>query len=178
MQFLINKIDKMAELTPSLLDRKTLTDSSQSKEQSKLADPEVTTKKKPTSKTVSFKSDEAVHEDLVGSKELGSKIVTLKPTDISSEKKAECAETGKNFMKPATFDGSSSWMDYKSHFDMCAELNGWTHDQKGLYLGVSLRGLAQGVVGNLPTKDQKDFYVTQSSGLSKYTKDKYIGCLI
>ena len=160
MQFLIDKIDKMAELTSYLLDRKTITDNSLSKEQSKLADLEVTTKKKPTSKTVSFKSDEAVHEDLVGSKELGSKIVTLKPNDISSEKKAECAELGKkgkNFMKPATFDGSSSWIDYKSHFDMCAELNGWTHDQKGLYLGVSLRGLAQGVLVNLPTKDQKDF---------------------
>ena len=67
--------------------------------------------------------------------------MTLKSNDISSEKKTECAESdkkSKNFMKPATFDGSSSWIDYKSHFDMCAELNGWTHDQKGLYLGVSL----------------------------------------
>ena len=157
MQFLM---DKMTELTSSLLDRKPITDSSLSKEQSKLADLEVTIKKKPTSKTVSFKSDEAVHEALVGSKELESKIVTLKSNDISSEKKTEYTEPGKkgkNFMKPATFDGSSSWIDYKSHFDMCAELNGWTHDQKGLYLGVSLRGLAQGVLGNLPTKDQKDF---------------------
>ena len=160
MQFLMNKIDKMAELMSSLLDRKPITDSSLSKEHSKLTDPEVTTKKKPTSKTVSFKSDEAVHKDLVGSKELESKIVTLKSNDISSIKKTEYAEPGKkgkNFMKPATFDGSSSWIDYKSHFDMCAELNNLTHDQKGLYLGVSLRGLAQGVLGNLPTKDQKDF---------------------
>ena len=157
MNFLM---DKMTEITSSLLDRKPLTDSSLSKEHSKLADLGVTTKKKPTSKTVSFKSDKAVHEDLVDSKELESKIVTLKSNDISSEKKTECAEPGKkgkNFMKPATFDGSSSWIYYKSHFDMCAELNRWTHDQKGLYLRVSLRGLAQGVLGNLPTKDQKDF---------------------
>ena len=105
MQFLMEKIDKMAELTSSLLDRKTITDSSLSKEQSKLADPEVTTMKKPTSKIVSFKSDEAVHEDLVGSKELESKIVTLKSNDISSGKKTEYTEPGKkgkNFMKPAT----------------------------------------------------------------------------
>ena len=87
MQFLMDKIDKMAELTSSLLDRKTITDSSLGKEQSELADPEVTTRKKPTSKTVSFKSDEAVHEDLVGSKELESKIVTLKSNNTSSEKK-------------------------------------------------------------------------------------------
>ena len=62
-------------------------------------------------------------------------------------------------MKPATFDGSTSWIGYRSHFDMCAELNSWTSQQKGLYLGVSLRGLAQGVLGNLPAKDQKDFEV-------------------
>ena len=80
MQFLM---DKMTELTSSLLDRKPITDSSLSKEHSKLADLGVTTKKKPTSKTVSFKSDEAVHEDLVDSKELESKIVTLKSNDIS-----------------------------------------------------------------------------------------------
>ena len=28
-------------------------------------------------------------------------------------------------MKPATFDGSTSWLDYKTHFDLCAELNRW-----------------------------------------------------
>ena len=27
-------------------------------------------------------------------------------------------------MKPATFDGSVGWMDYKAHYDACAELNG------------------------------------------------------
>ena len=60
MQFLM---DKMTELTSSLLDRKPITHSSLSRKQNKLADLEVTTKKKPPSKTASFKSDEAVHED-------------------------------------------------------------------------------------------------------------------
>ncbi|MEW8545264.1 MAG: retropepsin-like aspartic protease, partial [Candidatus Thiodiazotropha sp.] len=52
-------------------------------------------------------------------------------------------------MKPATFDGSGTWLDYKAHFEACAELNNWTTEQKGLYLSVSLRGQAQGVFGNL-----------------------------
>ncbi|MCG8032936.1 MAG: DDE-type integrase/transposase/recombinase, partial [Candidatus Thiodiazotropha taylori] len=69
----------------------------------------------------------------------------------------ETVRTSKNFTKPATFDGTTSWIDYRSHFDMCAELNNWTKQQKGLYLGVSLRGLAQGVLGNLPVENQKDF---------------------
>ena len=56
---------------------------------------------------------------------------------------------GKTIMKPATFDGTVAWTDYRAHFEACAELNGWSEEQKGLYLSVSLRGQAQGVFGNL-----------------------------
>ena len=45
--------------------------------------------------------------------------------------------------KPATYDGSGSWIDYKFHFDMVALVNNWNDYQKGLYLAVSLRGQAQ-----------------------------------
>ena len=55
-------------------------------------------------------------------------------------------------MKPATYDGTGSWTDYKAHFDACSEINGWTDKEKGLYLSVSLRGQAQGVFGNLVSK--------------------------
>ena len=52
-------------------------------------------------------------------------------------------------VKPATYDGASSWLDYKAQFDVCAQLNSWTENEKGLYLAVSLRGQAQGIIGNL-----------------------------
>ena len=55
-------------------------------------------------------------------------------------------------LKPATYDGNVHWSDYKAHFDECAELNGWSEKEKGLYLAVSLRGQAQRVFGNLSTK--------------------------
>ena len=32
-------------------------------------------------------------------------------------------------------------IDCKPHFDMCAELNGWTHDEKGSGLRVRLAPL-------------------------------------
>ena len=35
-------------------------------------------------------------------------------------------------MKPATFDGTSSWIDYKSHFDMCADINSWSLNRNRL----------------------------------------------
>ena len=55
-------------------------------------------------------------------------------------------------IKPATFDGSHSWIDYKSHFDSCATINNWSDREKGLYLAVSLRGAAQGVLGNVSSE--------------------------
>ena len=55
-------------------------------------------------------------------------------------------------IKPATFDGTGNWLDYKAHFEVCAQLNGWTDDEKGMYLAVSLRGQAQGVFGNIASK--------------------------
>lgn len=50
----------------------------------------------------------------------------------------------------AIFDDTGSWLDYLSHFDACAMLDNLKEREKGLYLAVSLRGPAQGVLGNLP----------------------------
>lgn len=73
---------------------------------------------------------------------------------ITKRKKASGDQTqgGGVVMKPATYDGTGSWSDYKAHFQACAELNNWTYAKKGLYLSVSLRGQAQGVFGNLSSK--------------------------
>jgi hypothetical protein len=40
-------------------------------------------------------------------------------------------------VKAATYDGISSWLDYKSHFDACSRINQWSENEKGLYLAVS-----------------------------------------
>lgn len=36
-------------------------------------------------------------------------------------------------IKPATYDGASSWLDYKAHFEACPAVNGWTEESKGLF---------------------------------------------
>ena len=64
---------------------------------------------------------------------------------------------GKPNIKPATYDGLSSWQDYKSHFDACAMLGKWSELEKGLYLAVSLRGQAQGVLGNLSGEELHNY---------------------
>ena len=52
-------------------------------------------------------------------------------------------------IKPATFNGSKYCLDFRAHFEVCAELNWWTEKERGMYLVVSLRGRTQGVFGNL-----------------------------
>ena len=75
------------------------------------------------------------------------KYVTYRKSKVGSKDMA-----GKTMMKPATFDSSVAWTDYKAHFQAYADLNGWPDEQKGLYLSVSLRGQAQGVFDNLGRK--------------------------
>ena len=58
-------------------------------------------------------------------------------------------------VKAATYDGTTSWVDYKSHFEACARINGW--NEKGLYLAVALRGQAQGILGDLVIAQQQDY---------------------
>ena len=60
-------------------------------------------------------------------------------------------------IKPATFDGKCSWIDFRSHFDICAKLNGWSKQENDLHLAVSLRGSAQSILGNLHGDSKKDF---------------------
>ena len=82
--------------------------------------------------------------------ETGNKPVTSTPNIVESKPQA----SGGVKVKPATFDGTGSWLDYRAHFDAVAEINRWNATEKGLYLAVSLRGQAQGVFGNISTQSR------------------------
>ena len=60
-------------------------------------------------------------------------------------------------IKPATYDGKSSWLDYKSHFEACATLGHWSEEDKAMYLAVSLRRQAQSVLGDLAGRVPKKY---------------------
>ncbi len=51
--------------------------------------------------------------------------------------------------KAATYDGKTSFGDYRVQFELVAELNGWTADEMGLELATNLRGTAQAVLSDL-----------------------------
>ena len=123
-------VEKISELTSALVDRKPeinlhpIKNVSTDTEHSMLLDPET---KEKTNEKVSW------DKKIKPNKEKGSESVSLQSAVGSARKKrvnAEISRTSKNFTKAATFDGTTSWIDHRSHFGMCAEINNWTNQQK------------------------------------------------
>ena len=52
-------------------------------------------------------------------------------------------------IKHTSFDGSTSWEDYKAQFDLIAELNYWDTGTKSIYLAATLKRPAQGILRDL-----------------------------
>ena len=52
-------------------------------------------------------------------------------------------------MKPPIYDGLTSWPDYLLQFEMIAELHEWNDETKAMCLAMSLRGVAQSILGDL-----------------------------
>jgi hypothetical protein len=71
------------------------------------------------------------------------------PTPGGGDGQFRMAPNGKPKVMPGHFDGTGCWPDYIVHFEVCAQLNGWDQANKAAYLAVSLRGLAQQLLGDL-----------------------------
>ncbi|XP_056006949.1 uncharacterized protein LOC130050723 [Ostrea edulis] len=76
---------------------------------------------------------------------------------IDANQHGQVRSKPRNFVKPSTYHGTGLWNDYLSHFESVCLLNEWTDIEKGLYLAASLRGQAQGVLGNQP-RDERQSY--------------------
>ena len=60
-------------------------------------------------------------------------------------------------VRPAVFNGSTPWEDYKAQFDLVAGLNSWHQATKATYLAVSLCGPAQAVLGDLDENQRSNY---------------------
>ena len=57
---------------------------------------------------------------------------------------------GRKQREPDKFDGErTEWSDYIQHFETVAEWNGWSYEEKGMQLAMSLQGQAQRVLGDV-----------------------------
>ncbi|VDH90009.1 Hypothetical predicted protein, partial [Mytilus galloprovincialis] len=89
----------------------------------------------------------------------------VKERDKTEKSKYRHTDHTDNFgvkVKPCKYDGSTSWIDYLSHFEICALVNNWSENQKGLYLAVSLMGQAQAVLGDLPISALEERFAPSS----------------
>ena len=50
---------------------------------------------------------------------------------------------------PDKFSGKMPWGDYRRHFEVCKELNGWSDQEAGQYLATRVQGPALKVLSNL-----------------------------
>ena len=56
----------------------------------------------------------------------------------------------RNVMKPQCFDGKESVNSFIAHFEVCAEFNKWSEDEKNHWLRWTLKGRAQQTLWDLP----------------------------
>ena len=112
-----------------------------------------------------------------------SPIVTGGP---SAPKRAK-----KPIAMPEMYDGKTSWLDYKSHFESCAIVNGWTELEKCDFLKTRLSGVARRTLKKVEErkgltygqllkalddrfepKDREDLYLSQLRAKKKGSTEK------
>ena len=60
-------------------------------------------------------------------------------------------------VKPDTYDGTSDWEEYLSHFELCAQLGRWPEHEKTLALAASLRGPARTFYISLTSRAKRTY---------------------
>ncbi|KAK2578590.1 hypothetical protein KPH14_000924 [Odynerus spinipes] len=71
-------------------------------------------------------------------------------------------------VKPAKFDGNSSWEEYKIQFQTIARINGWDEPRKSLALVFSLEGSAGSILTTLSLDKHTDWNALVSALEFKY----------
>ena len=79
--------------------------------------------------------------------------------DPVSQRRPLQEENIRPVVHPDKFDCGIGWQDYLTHFELCADLNRWSEEQKAIYLAVSLRGAAQELLCNLTSEDRRSYTV-------------------
>ena len=70
-------------------------------------------------------------------------------------------ETEKNTSRPVVlpdeYTGDEDWLDWLTHFELCAKINDWDDKSKTAFLAVRLKRLAQQVYRDLPEATTKSY---------------------
>ena len=63
----------------------------------------------------------------------------------------------KPVVMPAKYDGSADLDEYLAHFSLCEVVNGWSAQQAGAFLGISLQGVARRLLAGINPATEKGY---------------------
>ena len=86
-------------------------------------------------------------------------------------------ETEKNTSRPVVlpdeYTGDEDWLDWLTHFELCAKINDWDDKSKTAFLAVRLKRLAQQVYRDLPEATTKSYDDLKEALTKRFDATKY-----
>ncbi len=74
----------------------------------------------------------------------------------------------KPVQRPMPYSGDSCWESYFAQFEITAQLNGWSEQQKAAFLATRLKGPALNILSNLPVDRRQDYTALVTALESRY----------
>lgn len=72
-------------------------------------------------------------------------------------------KTAKPVQLPPRYDGNTLWEAYNAQFEIVSQLNGWSKDEKSLFLATSLIGNATTILSNLSEESRGDYNILRKT---------------
>ena len=86
-------------------------------------------------------------------------------------------ETEKNTSRPVVlpdeYTGDEDWLDWLTHFELCAKINDWDDKSKTAFLAVRLKRSAQQVYRDLPEATTKSYDDLKEALTKRFDTTKY-----
>ena len=69
----------------------------------------------------------------------------------------------KPIIVPGKYDGATDLGEYLSHFDLCIRANGWAAAQAGMFLGLSLTGVARRLLTDVEPATEEGYWTLRAA---------------
>ena len=69
---------------------------------------------------------------------------------------------------PSKYDGSTPLAEYLAHFDLCRRVNGWDHRTAGVFLGLSLTGLARRLLSGIEPSSENGYLQLRGALVARF----------
>ena len=88
--------------------------------------------------------------DMVTNMQQSSTRTSSSDDETQYVEKESQRKRSKPLVMPETYDGTTSWLDYKAHFEACALVNEWSDSEMMTFLRTRLSGAARRTLSSIP----------------------------